>query len=347
MHVWWAFTTVLFNMVSTMASAQTPNGLPVAALPIVQWEKYTDPTEGAFRVDMPQGWRVSGETTRRNALQYRNWGKAVSPDGQTILAINDPNEWSYFVPTPMLDATGFHEGSLYNGGLGMVYTVARYQTGQQFAVTWGQRKLTELCRAIKLIGSRSRPELSQEINTYSQPLGIIHNIGESTFTCEKGDLAMIANVLASTTFIAVPPGGGIWYADAIEAFLAPAQVAGMAAGLLAHMVSSVEVNPEWVARTTQTSGDVSRVAAQTNAAISNSIIHSWEARGAVMDRVMEEGSRARLGIDIYADPGTGTKYTVANNHRYYWVNPGGTVLGTDTDTPPSSDFQRMNRVPPQ
>jgi hypothetical protein len=66
-----------------------------------------------------------------------------------------------------------------------------------------------------------------------------------------------------------------------------------------------------------------------------------------MDRVMEEGSRARLGINVYANPATGTQYTVANTHQYYWVNATGAVVGTDTNTAPNASFSRLNRVPPQ
>jgi hypothetical protein len=61
------------------------------------------------------------------------------------------------------------------------------------------------------------------------------------------------------------------------------------------MVKSIRLNPEWVAAQTKTNADVSRISAQTNATISDSIMKGWEAKGATMDRLMEEGSRARLG----------------------------------------------------
>lgn len=66
-----------------------------------------------------------------------------------------------------------------------------------------------------------------------------------------------------------------------------------------------------------------------------------------MDRMMQEDSRTRLGIDVYADPATGTQYTVANSHQYYWANASGAVVGTDTDTSPGSSFSRLKRVPPR
>ena len=325
------------------AWAQTTGGHPVAAIPVVQhWQRFSDPNEGAFDLEMPQGWKVSGGTVRHNALQYRGWASAVSPDGATVLGINDPAEQSY--ATPMY---GFPVGSIYNGGGGTAYLVAPYESGVQFATSWGSKKLQAYCTSIKVTDKNPRLDIAQQINAISVSASVSHDFGEATFACEKNAIPMTAYVFAGITAIRTGPQGGLWYADIIEAFLAPAPVAGLAAGLLAHMVRSVHLNPTWVARQSQTNLDVSHIAAQTNAAISDSIMHSWEAKGATMDRVMEEGSRARLGIDVYADAATGTRYTVANSYQYYWANASGTVVGTDTDTSPGAAFTRLNRVPPQ
>jgi hypothetical protein len=329
--------------ISRLAAAQAPTGEPVAAIPLVQnWVGFTDPQEGAFRVEVPQNWNNSGGTARRNALQYRNWVSAISPDGETIVALNDPTEGAYIAPSPLLAMAGLRVGSLYNGGGDLVYTVAPTQSGQQFAVSWGLRKLASLCPGARVTGSRARPDIAQRINAYSRPFGIIHDAGEAAFACNRGGLPMTAYVVASMTYLGQT---GIWYADGIGAFLAPAPVAGVAAGVLAHMIATLSFNPAWLAHVSNNAAAVARAAAQDNAAISDAIMQGWQTRGAALDRVMAEDSRARLGIDVYADPSTGTRYTVANGHQYYWVNPRGTVVGTDTDTAPDG-FRRLDRVRP-
>ena len=329
----------------TCQSATAQSAKPVAAIPIVRnWVKFVDPQEQAFQADVPQCWKVNGGTVRRNALQFRSFVNATSPDGATILAINDPNEWSYVIPTPMLAMAGFRVGSLYSGGGGTVYTVAPYLSGSQFAVAWTQRKLTTLCGSIKLKSSRGRPALTGEINAIAAAYGIHHDAGEASFTCAKGPLKLTAYVLADVVSIG-GAAGAIWYAETIVGFLSPSPVAGVAAGLLLHMVKSVRVNPEWVARNSNMSLQVSQIATRTNAAISDTIMQGWQSRGAIIDHAMEEGSRERLGIDIYSDPATGNQYTVANHYSFYWANPSGTVVGTDTDTAPKG-FTRLTRVPP-
>jgi hypothetical protein len=335
---------------SVVAAAPNPSpaigasGALVMSIPVVQqWLKFTDPQEHAFTVDMPKNWKDAGGTVRRNALQYRNWVSAISPDGKTVIAINDPNEWSYIAPSPMLAATGFRIGSLYNGGGGTTYTVAPYQSGENFAASWGQSRLASLCSSVQVTERRARPDIGQRVNVYSSAFGISRDFGEASFSCKRDGLEMTAYVFASVTSLG---GTGIWYADTTAAFLAPSTVAGIAAGVLGHMTRSFAFDLAWLANGTQNAAAISRAAAETNAAISESIMKGWERRGAAIDRIMDEGSRVRLGIDIYGDPSTGDRYTVANSHNYYWVNARGNVVGTETDTAPVG-YRRLNRVPPQ
>ena len=67
---------VVLMFMGSIAAAQA--SVPVAAITIGQrWIKFSDPQEGAFQVDVPQGWKVAGGTTRRNALQYRSWVNTI------------------------------------------------------------------------------------------------------------------------------------------------------------------------------------------------------------------------------------------------------------------------------
>ena len=128
----------LLLLVGGLSMAEAQMAQPVAALPIVQhWVRFVDPQEMAFQVELPQGWQNSGGTARRNALQFRTWVASKSLDGLTIVAINDPREWSYIAPSPLLAAAGFRMGGLYNGGRGTVYTIAPRQSGQQYSASWG------------------------------------------------------------------------------------------------------------------------------------------------------------------------------------------------------------------
>ncbi len=160
--------------------------------------------------------------------------------------------------------------------------------------------------------------------------------------------SMVAMAVSATTLYPMPmvsPGAGLWYPSVLAGFVAPQPLSGVAAGMMGHMLASFETSPAWVARQSQTTMDVSHIATEANHAVSRSIMQSWAQRGAALDRTMDAGSRARLGIDIYSDPSTGRQYTVDDKHRFYWVDPRGSVMGTDTDTPPPG-FTHMERLPP-
>ncbi|MBV9523418.1 MAG: hypothetical protein JO010_11525 [Alphaproteobacteria bacterium] len=327
-----------------LVPARAEQGQPVAAVPVVEWTRFVDPNEGAFSLDVPQGWKNAGGTVRRNALQVWLYETSVSPDGDTLMTINDPNSVSYVIPTPLLAAGGFVEGSLYGGGGGTQYVVARYKSGAEFAVSYGLQALPRLCAAAHSTRSTPRQDTGREINALYRPYGMTVDAGEAVFTCRKGAMAMQAYIFVAITAIH-GQFGAIWYPSLILGFLTPERFSAPVAGLLGHMIGSVEMNAQWVSRQGETNMAVSRIASRSNAAVSNAIMRSWEQHGAALDKIMDEGSRTRLGIDYYANA-SGQQFTVENTHQYYWINDAGKVVGTETDTAPGADFSRMRRVSP-
>lgn len=316
---------------------------PVVALPTGAWTKFIDPYEGAFSLDVPAGWRVSGGLARRGALQVWQWITATSPDGSTMLLFGDPNLQIYTLPNQVLEMAGLGEGSAYDGG-GGPSVIRRYWPGEEFAADYGRGLLPRFCTDIQMTAVSDRSDVSARFNL----LGSQTTVGDARFTCQENGAPMEGYFFCATSLFALPApvqGAGLWSPSVLYGFLAPRPLAGIAAGLAAHMLETIAVNPQWAAGQAQTNMAVSRIATETGHAMSSTITQTWEQRGAILNRVMDEDSRVRLGIDIYANPSTGTHYTVENTHQYYWVNPQGAVVGTDTDTPPAG-FERLQRVPP-
>ncbi len=156
---------------------------PIAALPLVKWTRFSDPVEGAFSLDVPAGWKNAGGTVRRNALQVFGAEMTVSPNGNTIIALNDARLVSYVVPTALMAYAGFKIGSIYDGGGGTRYVVAPYQNGQQFASWYGQVTLPSFCTNIALVSSGARPDVNQQLSQLARSFGLGADAGEATFTC--------------------------------------------------------------------------------------------------------------------------------------------------------------------
>lgn len=334
-------------LLGLIGSARAQSAQPVAGFPLVEWRLFDDPTEHAFTMAVPSGWQVRGGVARRNALQFWPWLSAIAPDGMTIIAFGDPASQSYVLPSQRLAMAGLYEGKIYDSGAGVYYVINRYVSGPQYAVAYAQRHLPQFCSGGQFVSGRERPDLAARIGTLVIPLTRI-TAGEARFTCQRNGMAMDAYVFAATSLSMTPmfgPDAGAWAPAYLIAYLAPKPIAAVAEQMVAHMLASIIVNPAWIGQNSELAVTVSHIATATGHAMSDTIMQSWQAKNATLDRIMEAGSRARLGIDIYRDPQTGTSYTVGNTHSYYWINPQGRIIGTDTDTAPNG-FSRMQRVPP-
>jgi hypothetical protein len=100
--------------------------------PDAGWVKWTDPIEGAFTIDVPAGWQVTGGTLRPTPADSRCVIQARAADGSAQIFIGDektPNfvePQSFFMMAPP-------EGSWYSPGM----MVMNFRTGEQYAREYG------------------------------------------------------------------------------------------------------------------------------------------------------------------------------------------------------------------
>lgn len=309
----------------------------------LRWTRFVDPAELAFSVDVPQDWRSEGGIHRVSALQPIPWLRSRSPDGRTLIVLGDPNMVGFVIPTPISDMANMPEGTTYNAG-GVLLTILHYQPGQEFAEAYGSRYLPSLCAGVRLEDSRPRPDASYAL---AGVLGFIRvEAGEARFACTGNGEPLEAYLFSVTLLYGDQNGLGLWEGNRLFGFLAPRDLAPAASDMLVHMAQSFAFDPVWVARTSKSAADISVTATRVNAQVSKSIMQSWSERRAAQERGLEEYSRMQRGIDVYANPATGTSVTVPGGSNYYWIDAQGRVIGTQTDTVPGPGFIRMVRVPP-
>ena len=73
--------------------------------------------------------------------------------------------------------------------------------------------------------------------------------------------------------------------------------------------------------------------AQTNDAITQSIISTGENRNASFDRAMQRGTEARRGVVTVQD-GAGGQVQVDNSFEHHWRRPDGAIVNTHDSQPP-------------
>ena len=323
------------------APIASPPPAPVRQAPLaVRWSSFRDPTEGAFTLQVPAGWRVSGGMRRVTALDLRPGVQAVSPDGSIVLFFGDPSVQVFALPNALLAQMGVREGMIYPNTPNM--TVARYQPGDVFARTWGARRIGSFCRQPEVRAARARPDAGRSIDMAFGAGGVRSTIraGEAVFACTLngapgGAYAFAATQLAETT------GNGIWQAMVMAGFVARSDRVRDASRLLDQMVGSYAYDPTWMRRQQGLTMDVSRITTQTNDAVSRSIHDSFEVGKGRYDHI-DAFDQAIRGVETFNDPVRGP--VELTNFEHQWRLPNGTTVGTHSATPPQPGAVEMGRA---
>jgi hypothetical protein len=298
--------------------------------PDVQFTKATDPNEGSFSVDVPQGWKSQLGTIRKSTIDVRSFVYTTSPDGLTIIRIGDPDIGGFSIPTSTMAQLGMREGSPYNLGAGNVLMVRRYVPGQQFAVEYvGKLVRDSQLNNVQMKASKPRPEFNAR-----QSLGPGQQqavAGDASFSAMRNGHDVAGTVVAATTLTSMPGiEGGTWHVTALVTVVAPPERVAAANRILDHMIRSFRVSAQWSQQQQQTTMETSRIVSETNDRISQIISDSYWARQKVYDRTNRNFSDYIRGTVHLRDPNDGEELEgVAGKNYYYRVPNDNKVIGSD------------------
>jgi hypothetical protein len=326
--------------------------------PIILFTAWSDPNEGGFSLNVPEGWQVSGATTRTSDLDPHQVLRASSPDGAMQILLGDPNLIPRVGPSPLLEYGGIHEGQTIPSDAAGRLLVASYQNGEQFAESYIQ---DILCPRAQITSSATLQDASRKL--YEQALGygratgaaaVEAWVGEASFSCDRQSGYVRASTVSGTS----PNGAQVWAVLELSGFIVkqPAD-APMAHYVLNNIVSSLHIDPQWQQRQARRSADVTGAVLHAQQQMAASIadhareqtrnnqidvMAGWEARNRTISGVMQRGSDARRGTTTADDPVQGSR-TVSNAYQSTWTRPDGSIVQTDSTTPPdnNSDWRLM------
>jgi hypothetical protein len=317
---------------------------------VIMFTSWRDPSEGAFTLNVPEGWQIEGGIARTSAIDPHPVVRATSPDHTMQVFYGDPDLIAREVPNQMTAYAGIREGQTMQASWGGPILLARYETGEQFARNY---IASQLCRAPQITSSDTLEDATRQLSeaavNYGRTMGAEAQawVGETNFQCgDQTGYVRASTVLAGS---ATGQGVGVWFVMELGGFMAadPSQVA-MARYALNNMAGSFKLDPEWEARQAQTTRDVNGAVTRAQQQMASSIaqharqqaqsnqidvMSGWEKRNKVMDGIMQRDSDTRLGITTATDDITGS-HTVSNDSTYHWTRPDGSIVGTNTDTPP-------------
>lgn len=297
---------------------------------------FTDPAEGAFSMDVPEGWTVTeGSGIIRPYIDAGIAFEAKSPYGQGFF-FQDPYGYIYATPNAVLEYAGFNEGSLYDpsGGYSSPMMVRGYVPAEEFASELLERSGIDASN-VRVV---ERPDLLPPANA----LITRQTAAEMTFDYDYAGTAMKGTILVRTSLVEMS-GTGVWSVAVME-YYAPAALMNETDLLVLDMQRSFKVNPTWAAREQQEMMRRSAILSQSQSDISEIISSTFEMRSRTMDELNDKWDNYILGIEDVYDRDTGEHYIVDSGSNYYWIDGRGNIYGTETaESPfPNEDLELLD-----
>jgi hypothetical protein len=226
---------ILFFVVSGLIS-QT------SAQEKLQFKQWVDPTESAFSLDVPVGWKISGGIKR--ASDTRSEITMQSPDNQIIVKIGDVNvPLSYVELSQTLASLGYREGQMASNTL----QIRSYLSGTQFAGAYLQSAVAQRCSNVQLINKQDRADYVQALRARGLVPGFAtaYTAGEVMITCQANGQKYIAYSFAETYKVNYQGTGTAWALKTLYAFIAPADLGAVGDAVVQRGMQTLQQNMQW------------------------------------------------------------------------------------------------------
>jgi hypothetical protein len=332
-----------FQFTPSSADAKKP------AEPTIEYVTWREPNEGAFTIEVPKGWSVSGGIVRKASVDVRTAVEIASPDGRIRIYNGDARVGGFAKPNALLSAGGFGEGSVYSPGYGVSMIVKRYQPGAVFAADNVAKRFGGALQELRISKGRQRPDLTARLNElfsgFAAGVNVRADAGDVEFTAMRNGEPIKGSCFASTV-LAEMNGSGTWSAPMLYGYVASSDQADTAATVLAHMVGSFKSDEEWARRQGDLTMRTSGIVTQANQEIMD-IWRSARVNGGgegehPFDRMDRLWGNVNRGQETVRDPETGETWQAEAGHNYYFARPGSTeVKGNDTGEKPNASYGEL------
>lgn len=332
------FARILKSFRVTQAREGAASADPLAAM---QFQRWTDPTESAFSLEVPADWRTNGGIKRFGGTSRASEWVSVSPDGEVSIRSGDVSIPTQFVePSEAVRSFGYQEGQTYAG---TNWIVLRYMPAMDFAADYVQRTVGRNCRDLRWLTRKERADYVQQM----VQIGMLvpnnsHTAAEVSFTCQGGGQPYVGYLFVVTSATPDTSVGRLWLVQTLYGFFAPAARAREADAVLQRALASFDINPQWFAAE---QGAERQIAADNRRyrEYSTQLQQQTQAeRWAAWERISEQRGDLLAGQTRVVDPESGLAYKVQSGNKYYWVDPIREVIaGTNLPYRPTWDFREL------
>ena len=332
--------------------------------------RFTEPTEAAFSLLLPEGWHVEGGVARGTS-EPRHWYRVLSPGRGAELRGSDPR-----VPPSFL-APSFGAMGMFMPGVAVRPYVPPEVFAEEYARHFARERgagaftVTAMRDPETILGDDPRPETRPRVQLMVQRGAAFAGVA---FECPDRGLSGLVDVF---TLRMEGPMGLNW-APFITALVGPSAQWAHAKATLLRVAHSYTANPAWqqhqslmmqmqhqaTMETIHTGTRVMQmqhqsgmeairahaqraaIAAQTSAEVSSMQSQSWREQQASSDEMHRRSVNAvRETVDLY-DPATGQVYAGAPaGYETWWTDGADRVVGSHGhDNPDPSRFTQAENL---
>ena len=347
------------------ARAQENNAAPPQLPQMIRW---TDPTERAFTVNVPAGWRITGGTHRNAPIDARNYVVAESPDGKIKVWVNDPSVLPRQEPHPMYLRLGWVEGRVVQAQTGPLM-IERFRSGAQFAQEFTAQKECSGAQMVSAFDLKKETQrMNVEIALAAARVGAHEESSAGEYTYRCGERSGYTYAITIGGYIN-PQGPHMWGVEKLAGYLSDRAAIDVARYVMNAMIASFQIDPAWQAqydrqiqdttgalmemsnRITQTSMQMAQQSMEQNMKMvqqrqkqfdqmNESRSSAYQRQQASQDRIGQARSDTTLG-QIHGCDDLGRCATVSNEDQYHWTDPSGNVVGGPSDgSPPGPQYHQ-------
>ncbi len=342
------FAAILASFHPVIPSRPASQRLNLTPLQYTRWQ---DPTETAFTVEIPRGWRVQGGLTRYTAVDYRRGVYLESPDQSVNVFLMDPGIPFFVLPDQTTMALGMGEGTFYTAMDGSRMLIRRYASGVDFAHEYALSRFSNALQGFSIRNRQDRPDIAQVVNREFVQLnaageGMMQHsgsAGEVSFSGTRNGQPYQGYVTV-TTVLSRMAYGGAWEVRHLSGFVAPEPRVDEAVQVMTKLVSSFTWNPQWFMRQYQTQANVADITARTAEQLGTMIGTSFGRGQERIDRAMRGFTDYLRGTITLRDE-DGREFNVWNSSNYYWVDIFDDVGGTELfQNPDVARFRQLVEI---
>lgn len=287
--------------------------------------RFTDPTQRAFTVDVPQGWTNQGGTAG-----IKHEVSSLSPDGMILVQNGDVSLPTYMEPSAWQPATAPGQcRDVY----GFCMEVRPFVNGIQFAADYVGQKFSQVCQNLTFTGQRKRPDWEQylgqilqvdQVNASGSGMQMGLDAGEVGFACTLNGQQMRGTYLFVNRVVRIADGmgghTGSWEPFVMSGFIAPEHQTETAQAVLNRTQMTFKLDQNWL----NAQSRANRQSMQQRA----SVLDNSTGGNSYSDSFDRHNQMMRGTVNLYNSETGETHYNENDTSNYYWQNSGG-VYGTD------------------